>query len=434
MVLNIRLNDMLDGNEYTANELEKKLSVIENKKFGIIKSIRRTLNFNDEPKLSHYIAEPMINNYGTCSGTALNEKRARLKAICEMIERHCLSIVDKNITIESYSNLKHALDPFSIAGVAQQDKNKSFSYNKETKFAWVKGTSLTKMMNVWLPAQLVYVPYYRKEPIIRHPITTGAASGTSYSAAIYRGLCEIIERDAFMITYLNKLPRCLINISSIKNKNIKTLDKAFRRYNLERYSFDITTDIKVPVILTILIDRTGIGPSVSLGMKCSFNVEDALLGSMEEAQQTRPWVREEMQRYIMNKKIPAKYRYFLERGFFWYNTNMIKNLNFLIKTKNKISINKMKSIKFKNSNQRLKHIINIMNKYEICVVDITTKKLKKIGFRVIKVIVPELQPLYLIEKNKYWGGERLYEVPKILRYRKNNSTYNKLNKTPHPFL
>ncbi len=429
----IRLSDIFDGNECGKEELERKLSVITDKKFGLVKSLEKTLKFNDEPKLHHYVIALAGRQFS--SGTALSDERARLKAVCEAIERFCLSKYDgKTSIISSYSKLEQALDPTSLAGVAPQDKKKFGNYDGNTKFAWVSGLSMTRNDKIWIPAQLVYVPYQSNEPVIRNTISTGAASGTSYSAAIYRGLCEVIERDAFMITYLNKLPRSVIDIASAKSEDVRRLDYIFRRYDLERYSFDITTDVGVPVILTILVDRSGVGPSVSLGMKCSFNVEEALLGSMEEAQQTRPWIRGEMHKFLQTGKMPPEQRHFLERAFFWYDVGMIKKLDFLLKTKNKIKISRIKSRNFKDSNERLRAVLRALRGYETDVVDLTDKKIGRAGFRVIKAIVPEMQPLHLVEGRRYLGGRRLYAVPRILGYRKRDSKYDDLNKTPHPFL
>ncbi len=71
---------------------------------------------------------------------------------------------------------------------------------------------------------------------------------------------------------------------------------------------------------------------------------------------------------------------------------------------------------------------------EIVYVDISNNKLKKYGIKVVKVIIPQLQPLYLDERYPYLGGTRLYEVPIKLGFLKTAKQENELNKIPHPFL
>ena len=65
-----------------------------------------------------------------------------------------------------------------------------------------------------VPAALVFVPYqYRKgnqDVPITQPISTGLACGCSYEEAAISGLCEVIERDAFTLTWQARLGHRLI--------------------------------------------------------------------------------------------------------------------------------------------------------------------------------------------------------------------------------
>ena len=65
--------------------------------------------------------------------------------------------------------------------------------------------------------------------------------------------------------------------------------------------------------------------------------------------------------------------------------------------------------------------------------EVTLPEIRNIGFRVVKTIVPKLQPLYLWEQFKYLGGERLYQVPVTLGYFQSRLPEKDLNPTPHPF-
>jgi hypothetical protein len=51
-------------------------------------------------------------------------------------------------------------------------------------------------------------------------------------------------------------------------------------------------------------------------------------------------------------------------------------------------------------------------------VDITLPKFRKLGYYVVKVIIPQLTPFYLNEKVPYFGGTRLYQVPKVIGLQK----------------
>lgn len=298
---------------------------------------------------------------------------------------------------------------------------------------WVKAKDLFNSKQYFVPAQLVFVPYVfgKGEPILRLPITTGAASGTSLHGALYRGICESIERDAFMIFYLNKLPAPRVRTGN--NKILSKIEEYLRRYLLDLFIFEITTDIGISTMLAIIIDKTGKGPAISVGAKTSLNPTRASVGAIEEALHTRLWVRGEMfKKYNLQKpeNHPRKIITFSERGLFWSSLSRIKDLSFLLKSTRFKSIGSNKENKDQQINLRL--VLNKLKSRNLdgFYVDVTTPSLKKLGFSVVKVIIPKLQPLYLHENRRYWSGERLFTVPRILGYK----TTGGLNKIPHPFL
>ena len=122
------------------------------------------------------------------------------------------------------------------------------------------------------------------------------------------------------------------------------------------------------------------------------------------------------------------------RGLYWYDIRMIYKLDFLLKTISTKKIDSIRDRSHNNSVVNLKKCIDILNKkkYEILFCDVTTCDIKELGFTVVKVVIPKLQPLYLEEKYKYMGGERLYDVPVMMRQPLRKET--QLNKIPHPFL
>ena len=105
----------------------------------------------------------------------------------------------------------------------------------------------------------------------------------------------------------------------------------------------------------------------------------------------------------------------------WRKAEASKHIDF---TEPKNSINPKDKIKSITSKLKDKD-------YNVLVKDITTPDANQIGFYCIRVIVPQLlqmggaYPLYFL------GGSRLYDVPKTMRYK--SSSFNELNKYPHPF-
>ncbi len=426
-----------------------------NPRIGIIRKLYRTSTYDDEPRLFHYASEicntTVFSTGGikeeTVGGTSINEERGKVKAIGEAIERYCLSIYfEENLTKTSYNKLgsERAIDPFTVVGPSEnqkrQEKYARFLFDGHSQFNWVSGRSLFDDSERLVPAQLVYVPYIysHNEPIIRLPITTGAATGLDISDALYRGICEAVERDAFIITYLNKLSSPLVDLSSVNDDLIGTLLTRFKDANLEAYVYDITTDIPIPVFLCLLIDRTGIGPAISVGAKASLNAEEAILGCMEESQQSRHWLRTLKQDKTTQPQITKptweNISNLEQRGLLWSDVSMIPKLSFLLFPKKK-PLNGNPLTKKKGKSNKLKTCLKILREHnQPCYyVDVTTVDVEELGLKVVKVIMPELQPLYLDERFRYWDGSRLRNVPETLMHKK-TAAQKRLNPIPHPFL
>jgi ribosomal protein S12 methylthiotransferase accessory factor len=396
-------------------------------KTNIISSVRKEPFLNDEPKIYDFCT--VYRSYGcdlkeefsTAGGTDIKKEWAIFKSLGEAIERHCLSVQKREI-FGSYKEFKEqAVDIFHFSTLNSQQKNnsnlKQFVYTENDGFYWYHGYHLFDLQKKMIPSQLIFVPYkYNKEKIIRESISTGAALSTSLGGAIYRGVCEVVERDAFMIAYLNKTKRCLIDLKA-SGRELMNIFEMSCRYKLEPIIVDITTDLGIPSMLGLVIDRTGLGPAVSVGLSADLNPKVAAIKAIKEAFHSRPWIRKSM----IQKKINKNINTFEGRALYWSDVNMIDKLNFLI-SGNKypvVGVNKFKTIK-----EKIEELANIFNKCNLNVffVDVTTPEIRKCGFCVVKVITPDLMPLYLDEiyKDVYSNHPRLNSL--------------KLNRIPHPFL
>lgn len=421
---------------------EKATKLIIDTKKEILIDIYRCPLYNDEPKIFAYSAiyRPRYkNNTDIANGFSFTKKLALTKVLGELIERYCLDHYNpKPLLKSSKEKLSYPhLDPFCIVSFSKsQLKKKSFKeylMDKTSRYVWVKGWSLTERKRKLIPKQLVAINYtkIKDEPIILAPISTGAAAGLSLNTALYRGICEVAERDAFLISYLNKLPSPKIDLASLKDKKIKKILHVFSRYLLELVVVDITTDLQIPAFVAIIIDQTGIGPAVSIGLKAGFNLRETIIGAIEEALMSRYWMRD---KFIYKNLSSKKTEDYIElRAFSWFSTKVIKNLDFWLENKN---IKKNLNLDSGSPNDNLKKATQLLKDkdIEILYVDLTNKKMKEYGFTVVKVIIPKLHPLYLNENYPYYGGNRLYDVPIKLGFYKKCKQEKELNKIPHPFL
>ena len=443
------LKNLYQEQEPSVTSLIKRLSLLFSQT-NLIKKIRRVKQHYDEPQFfqfsadlnSHFARSDSRDFTSRASGfSVFSEEVAFLKCCGESIERYCNHVFFKNSVkyVGSFSNISQkACNPQEVASFSnrQRKENPSLKLDKNSVFRWTEGKSLLNGEKVLIPSQLIYLSYPRlkEEPIIYPSISTGAAGGGRLSAAIIRGIYEIVERDSYMIHYLNKIPSPRVDLKNINNSKIQKLLKIAKRYKLEIVSVDITTDLQIPAYASIVIDRTEIGKAISVGLKANLDKIQAIIGSINEAFHTRPWMRREYEKRegkigrIKLDEISS----FIDRGLLWYPKAAIKKLDFWLRNPKTLKVGGSQSEL--TSGEQLRYLIYLLKKHtcDAYFVDIAVPPLKKFGYFVAKVIMPQLHPVYLNEKYCCLGGKRLYEIPKKLGFEVKEES--ELNQYPHPFL
>ncbi len=416
--------------------LERWFHFLERSPHTLISDVYPAFQFNDEPKMHLFKAETALKNKDHFFGTDgagfsfSSMELALVKCLSEAAERISLFTPLTEDVQASYSQLmeKHynCIDPTRISTFSQQQISVSDS------FRWVTGNDLHTLDPVLVPQQLVSLGYKKpkEEPWIQLPISTGAACHSTFKEACYQGICECIERDAFMLRYLTKTSRKQIDLLS--HPILKKIYQKVTQYNLELYVIDITSDIEVPTFMSIVIDQSGHGPSITTGLKADFDPLNAIIGAVEESFHPRNWIRNLLNLNKPKLKHAHDIKNLEDRALFWADPGMIKNLDFFIKSKKKPFLSATKP---KKSNY-YKQIMQICQKHRLSViaVDITHRDLKAIGLKVVKIIMPELQPLYLQESHRVWDEKRLLVANTDFKSGEKPHSLGELNQVPHPFL
>ncbi len=403
---------------------------------GIKVDIRRGGEFYDEPgffrfdgrlvpdkkKFKGYVG----GKFSEGGGFSFDSPEAALsKCLFELMERLSLALYKKKQIVKRPSS-KNPSDFINLLDFSKDNQI------KDKKMSWVWGQNLTNGKKVLLPAQLIYLRYklFKGEPTLDYPRnSTGAAGGSSHNHATLNAIYEAIERDSFTSIYLAGITPPRVRLDKLNNKTINAIVNKCLRYKLELYVLDITTDIGVPSFLSVVIDRTGVGPAVSVGAKTSLRAIDAVIGAITESFMMRIVLKYMIKNGDIFENKPKPKNFALIRGPLWIAPPAIENINFLITGDFTAKLDSFNG----TTETELAEVIKKLKKTDRSVysIDITLDELKKFNFFAVKVLIPNLEPLYLYEseKEKSLNMERLRQVASFF-----GEKLQDVNPVPHPFL
>ncbi|WGV23973.1 YcaO-like family protein [Halotia branconii] len=374
-------------------------------------------------------------------GRGMTDEQAIFGAVGEAIERYCGGIVDRRqLTVSSYAELsQRAVYPpafFSFSDKQYSDPTFPYpAFDPATQTSWMAALALGSNQKVLIPAFMVYLDWNSDlEGDYILPITSnGMASGPSLEFAAYGGLCELIERDAFIITWLNRLPAPRIYFDHRPGIETEIL-RHYARFGIELVAFNFTTDIEVPVVMAMLIDYSGKNPAVATGLGCHLDGSTALRKAIFEVCQARFGDIERMAAGAgANLNQYEDVKDLDDHSAFFYTTARLSELNFLFHHDQYLKVEDLPTYDSQSEAEKLQSVIAKLHSVgaEPYLVEITTPDIASLGFRVVRTLASELVPIYFGYGLEPLGNRRLFEVPERLGYG-GRRTENDLNPCPHP--
>jgi ribosomal protein S12 methylthiotransferase accessory factor len=450
----LSLNNLQNAPPKTLTDALQAAKKLISKRTGIIS----TVDFEDlasgEP--SFYLARStpasnvVLNGMETMNqGTAasIDPKRAIMKAVGESIERYCPAHFKyEDFVLATYNDLGcEAVHPGDFALFSEkQYAEPDFPFTRltaATPLRWVSAYSITHDQPILVPASFVHIPYYfdpLHEAPSHNPISTGLACGSNLAPAICKGIQEVIERDAFMIMWQNQLACSEIDLSTVDDPFIQSMLSELELLPLECQAFLIPSDIEVPVIMVLLRGTSGHLPHSVVGISADLNPYKALTLALEEV--GLGWVG--MGRYALSQK-----DYQSAENYQNINTVILhgiahaidptlgKSLEFLNPSGKQISIHDIKNIYDENMVTNIQNLVSKLDEKDLNVIvkELTTVDVDEVGFKVIRVVIPGMQPLDVNHTRRYLGGTRLYQVPCQMGLRSQPLTEEEVNPYPHIF-
>lgn len=414
---------------------------------GVIGMVSPALSPADEPPFKQWTVEYKAHDMQRAGGMATSSDRdALIPALAEAVERNLwLTATDhfdlrQTATVSEILTQGDVLLPSSFVGFSekQRSENSRLTLREDATYLWTRGRSHVTNDHIWIPAQVVSGALrsanssHHHEPMILTPITTGLATGPTKEFALLNGALEILERDAFMITWLNQLTPPRLDIATIaeRDEELASLIRMCTRYRLKPAAVLMPTDAPTHVVCAVIEDLSDHRPNVTIGMKAHRSIVAAVKGALHEALRIRQTVRFRDRSTPLDPSKPGAEVLHLERAQYWGAPGSARKLDFLIAGEPTVPTEA--AWEHDTLEEHWKRIVSWCKKegYAIASADLGRSKKNASPWEVHMVVMPQMQPMHQTERLIYLGGERLTSVPKKFGHTPRPEPFAD---EPHPF-
>lgn len=379
------------------------------------------------------------------SGAGLSYSDAYGAAIGECAERYAMQLwYPEEVLFGSYLQMRErGYNPVEPSCWAlfhpEQYPSIPFSpFTQDTPIGWVRAESLSFREERLVPACMVYMPYrklYEGEQEIAPAISTGAACATSIPEALLKGICELIERDAFMIVWRNRLPRPQVIIDP-NSELYDVYQEHFARPSLNYTIVYTTLDLSIPSFWGILEDTRHGTPRFIVGGAAHPDPNRALLKTLLELVQGLKWVDHARAETVCVEPGFSNIRLFEDRmRLYAFSDIGIEAFRFAREHPEKILLSEIPNLDCGGDIANLRQIVNMLAQrhLEVVAVDMTTPDLAECGLFVTRVFVPGLETMEGDHTQQFLGGRRWQEVPVQLGILSAPLNLSEINPFPHPY-
>jgi len=229
-------------------------------------------------------AEGAVSIY---AGKGATKDQAKASAMMEAFERYSAepqeSQIENNLICGLYGEVGTCIDPETLVLPKLPFDSRGSELN------WIKAANIRDDKEYLIPADAVFHPCnFGNGANLFKSNTNGLASGNKIEEAIFHGMTEVIERDAWSLFEVKRGKAPEINLENIENPLIKEIVDKFKEAGIEIKVIDLTSDVEVPTIAAVSDDTVLKDPALlTLGVGTHLDPEIAVLRALTEVAQSR---------------------------------------------------------------------------------------------------------------------------------------------------
>jgi len=155
-------------------------------------------------------------------------------------------------------------------------------FSADRAIPWVWGYSMRRRRPVLVPEVLAYYHAPGLADRFVQETSNGSASGGTLAEAVYFGLMEVMERDAFLLTWYGKTPMPEIDARSSGRRRTRQMVDRLEMYGYRAQFFDIRVTFSIPVVLATATRLDGGLGALCVGAGASVDPEAAMAAALCE--------------------------------------------------------------------------------------------------------------------------------------------------------
>ncbi|MDK8871777.1 YcaO-like family protein [Paracoccus sp. SSJ] len=389
--------------------------------------------------LAHYDFRAAGPSERLNAGKGRTEAEARLSALGEAIERYSAYHWDAS-RVRVGPALPGAITPADCVLHSEAQYRAGLPYPRwspATETSWIEGVELPSGRPVELPAGLVYLlsPLPRPQDHVAAVTSNGLAAGSDLTRAVIGGLCELIERDALMITWLNRLPATLIETPET-GCMAAAIIRHYRRFGVVVRLLSLATDQAAFVVMAVAENPDPAQGARIVGMGCDPDPASAVDKAMFELCQARPSMISRLARSDAAERLrgPEDVRDLDDHPLYHALPRNLGAFDFLFASGSRVRLDDLPRPAVPDPEAVLARLVEVANAAgaRIAYVDITAPDIAPLGPRVVRCFATGFQPIHFGHGEGRLGGRRLYEAPLRWGLRAEPLAEADLNPCPHP--
>lgn len=373
-------------------------------------------------------------------------EQARAAAVGETVERYSVAWRDPDLLVQSTSGDLERLgvphtDPHDLMLFDPvQFEDPEFPYvpfTEDASMDWVAGRDLICGGVRMVPADLVYMagPPQEGRPI-GYPTSNGLACGCTAEEATVGGILELVERDAFVTTWYNRLSLPLIDVQSDPE-----LAEFVRRHlghtGLDVSLVNLSVLVGVPTVLAVVRNAAnGVAP-LALGAASACDPVAACRKAVIEGFPTRGWAKAEQRDGSVIDPAGgfAQVRTFDDHVRLSLHPEAIAAAGFLDSSTERVSVSEIPAVPHGTPAGAIRALASLMQAQgvDLTAVDVTSPDVREGGMHVVKVFSAALGPLDAGYHQRFLGNRRMRQRAHELGLAPAPTGVDGLNPWPHPF-